>query len=113
MKTLIVKKPWGQFEEFTYNEITTVKVLSVNKGGSLSLQDHGHRSEFWRILSGHPSVTVGETVKIAKPGDEFIIEALQPHRLEAPGDDVQVLEIAHGKFDEEDIVRIKDKYGRA
>ncbi|MFA5931998.1 MAG: phosphomannose isomerase type II C-terminal cupin domain [Candidatus Paceibacterota bacterium] len=112
MKTLTVKKPWGQFDQFTHNEITTVKILSVNRGGSLSLQDHGHRTEFWRIISGHPVVTVGEDIKNANPGDEFTIEKLQPHQLEALNDDVQVLEIAYGNFDEEDIVRIKDKYGR-
>jgi mannose-6-phosphate isomerase-like protein (cupin superfamily) len=113
MKTLIVKKPWGQFDQFTHNEISTVKILSVNKGGALSLQDHGHRSEFWRIISGHPRVTVGDKVVIANPEDEFIIKELEPHQLEAPSDAVVVLEIAFGKFDEEDIVRIKDKYGRA
>jgi mannose-6-phosphate isomerase-like protein (cupin superfamily) len=112
MKTLVVKKPWGQFDQFTHNEISTVKILSVNSGGSLSLQDHGHRSEFWRIISGHPEVTVGEEKISAKPGDEFTIEKLQPHQLEASIDDVQVLEIAYGNFDEEDIVRLKDKYGR-
>jgi mannose-6-phosphate isomerase-like protein (cupin superfamily) len=113
MKTLIVGKPWGRFEQFTHNETTTVKIISVNKGGSLSLQTHKNRSEFWRIISGHPSITVGEKVTIANPRDEFIIEVLQPHQLEAPADDVQVLEIAYGNFEEEDIVRIKDKYGRA
>lgn len=113
MKTLTVKKPWGKFDQFTHNEISTVKILSVNRGGSLSLQDHGHRTEFWRILSGHPVVTVGENKKSGSPGDEFMIEKLQPHQLEAPDDDVEVLEIAFGNFDEEDIVRIKDKYGRA
>jgi len=112
MKTLTVKKPWGQFDQFTHNEVSTVKILSVNRGGSLSLQDHGHRTEFWRIISGHPLVTVGENKKNANPGDEFMIEKLQPHQLEAKDDDVQVLEIAFGNFDEEDIVRIKDKYGR-
>ncbi len=112
MKTLTVKKPWGQFDQFTHNEITTVKILSVNHGSSLSLQDHGQRTEFWRIISGHPLVTVGEVVHSANPGNEFIIEKLQPHQLEAQSDDVQVLEIAYGNFDEEDIVRIKDKYGR-
>jgi len=112
MKTLTVKKPWGQFDQFTHNEITTVKILLINQGGSLSLQNHNHRSEFLRIISGHPSVTVGEVKNIANPGDEFIIEKLQPHQLEAPTDDVQVLEIAYGNFDENDIIRIKDKYGR-
>jgi mannose-1-phosphate guanylyltransferase/mannose-1-phosphate guanylyltransferase/mannose-6-phosphate isomerase len=113
MKTLTVKKPWGQFDQFTHNEISTVKILSVDKGGELSLQNHEHRTEFWRIISGHPLVTIGEITKSANPDDEFIIEKLQPHRLEAPNDNVQVLEIAFGNFDEEDIIRIKDKYGRA
>jgi len=112
MKTLIFKKPWGQFDQFTLNEQTTVKILSVNKGNSLSLQYHNNRSEFWRIISGHPLVTVGEDTKIANPGDEIIINKLQPHRLEAKDDDVQVLEIAYGNFDENDIVRTEDKYGR-
>ncbi|MFA5840763.1 MAG: phosphomannose isomerase type II C-terminal cupin domain [Candidatus Paceibacterota bacterium] len=113
MKTLIVKKPWGQFDQFTHNELTTVKILSVNQGSSLSLQQHNHRTEFWRVISGHPQVTVGNDTIIANPGDEFIIEVLQLHRLEAREDDVQVLEIAFGDFDESDIIRIKDKYGRA
>jgi len=112
MKTLTVKKPWGQFDQFTHNEITTVKILSVNSSNSLSLQYHEQRTEFWRIISGHPVVTVGENINNANPGDEFMIEKLQPHQLEALNDDVQVLEIAYGNFDEEDIVRIKDKYGR-
>ena len=60
MKTLTVKKPWGQFDQFTHNEISTVKILSVDKGGELSLQNHEHRTEFWRIISGHPLVTIGE-----------------------------------------------------
>lgn len=113
MKTLTVKKPWGQFDQFTHNEISTVKILSVSRGNSLSLQYHNNRTEFWRIISGHPIVTIGENKKSANPGDEFIIEKLEPHQLETKGDDVQVLEIAFGNFDEEDIVRIKDKYGRA
>lgn len=112
MKTLIVKKPWGQFDQFSLNELNTVKILFVNKGSSLSLQYHNNRSEFWRVISGHPLVTIDIEKKIANPGDEFIINKLQPHRLEAPNDDVQVLEIAYGEFDENDIIRIEDKYGR-
>lgn len=113
MKTLIVKKPWGQFDQFTHNDITTVKILSINKGGSLSLQQHNKRREFWRIISGHPFVTVGDNTSLANPGDEFIIEKLQQHQLEAQNDDVKVLEIAFGDFDESDIIRITDNYGRA
>jgi mannose-6-phosphate isomerase-like protein (cupin superfamily) len=113
MKTFTVKKPWGQFDQFTHNEISTVKILSVNSNSSLSLQYHNDRTEFWRVISGHPVITIGENKKSANPGEEFIIEKLEPHQLEAPNDDVQILEIAFGNFNEEDIVRIKDKYGRA
>ncbi|MES3032126.1 MAG: phosphomannose isomerase type II C-terminal cupin domain [Patescibacteria group bacterium] len=113
MKTLIVKKPWGQFEQFTHNEKTTVKIISINHGGSLSLQTHDHRTEFWQVISGHPIVTIGDKKINANPGDEFTVEKLQPHRLEAAGDDVKILEIAFGDFDEDDIIRIEDKYGRA
>lgn len=114
MKTLIVKKPWGQFDQFTHNEITTVKLLSFNPGSSLSLQYHNHRDEFWRVLSGHPFLTIGEKKINAKPGDEFYVTKKELHRIETKDDMVQILEIAYGdNFDEEDIVRVEDKYGRA
>lgn len=112
MKTLIVEKPWGKFEQFTHDEISTVKIITVNTGGSLSLQKHKGRTEFWYVISGHPTVTLGGKTLQANPGDELNIEKEEPHRLEAPLDAVQVLEIAHGIFDESDITRLQDKYGR-
>lgn len=112
MKTLTVEKPWGKFEQFTHNEISTVKIISVDKGGSLSLQTHEHRTEFWRVLAGHPTITIGKKQFHAKPGEEYAIGKTEPHRLEALDDAVQILEIAHGVFDEHDIVRLEDKYGR-
>ena len=112
MKTLTVKKPWGQFDQFTHNEMTTVKVISVNPGGSLSLQYHNRRTEFWRVLLGRPILTIGGKKINAKPGDEFIIAKKELHRIEAKIDAVQLLEISYGDFDENDIVRLEDKYGR-
>ena len=112
MKTFIVKKPWGQFDQFTHNEKTTVKVLSVNPNSSLSLQYHNKREEFWRIISGHPKVTIGEKTVTAKPGDEFMIKKKELHRIETKDDAAQFLEISYGDFDEDDIIRTEDKYGR-
>ncbi|KKQ19545.1 MAG: Mannose-6-phosphate isomerase, type II [Candidatus Nomurabacteria bacterium GW2011_GWA1_37_20] len=113
MKTLIVKKPWGQFDQFTYNELSTVKVISINSDSELSLQYHKNRSEFWRILSGHPIVTIGEKEMKALPGDEFTIAKEELHRIRAEDGATQFLEISFGKFDENDIIRLEDKYGRA
>ena len=113
MKTLVIEKPWGKEDQFTQNENVTVKIISVNKNSSLSLQYHNKRAEFWHILSGNPIITLGEKKINAKPGDEFIIKIKELHQIEALENAVQFLEIASGDFDEDDIVRIKDKYGRA
>jgi len=112
MQKLTVKKPWGCFEQFTHNEQTTVKIIFIEKDSSLSLQYHKNRSEFWHILSGFPTITIGDKKIDAKPGDDFLIEKMVHHQIEAKEDPVQFLEIAYGDFDENDITRLEDKYGR-
>lgn len=105
------KRPWGSFRRFTLNEKTTVKVITVSAGQAFSLQHHKNRGEFWRILSGRAHVRVGDTTKKGKAGDEFFIPVGVLHRVEAI-EDTEFLEIAFGNFDEQDIVRLEDKYGR-
>ncbi len=106
------KRPWGYFRKFTENESSTIKLINVTAGQSLSLQYHLKRSEFWVILAGNPIVTVGEKNTHAKVGDEFLILQKEVHRLAARDLDVQILEIAFGEFQEDDIIRIADSYGR-
>jgi mannose-6-phosphate isomerase-like protein (cupin superfamily) len=105
-------RPWGNFERFTQNESSTVKIITVNAGGELSLQYHAKRSEFWKILSGNPTITSGDKIVQAKPGDEFFQAAKQNHRIQAGAMEAKILEVAFGEFDENDIVRLEDKYGR-
>ena len=107
------ERPWGNFRQFSHNELSTVKIISINPNSSLSLQYHNNRSEFWKIISGHPIVTLGKKEIKASPGDEFMIKNKELHRLETKDDSAQVLEIAYGNFNENDIVRTEDKYGRA
>jgi mannose-6-phosphate isomerase-like protein (cupin superfamily) len=104
--------PWGNFRQFTHNTPSTVKIIFVKKGEAFSLQYHNNRKEFWKILSGTPEVTIGEVIIHAKAGEEFEIEPQTNHRVSAVANDVEFLEIALGNFDEKDIVRIEDKYGR-
>ena len=107
------EKPWGRHERFTLNEPSTVKIITINPGGKLSLQTHKNREEFWKILSGHPVITINEEKIVANPGDTFTINKGDKHRIEASDDEVSFLEICFGDFDEEDIVRLDDAYGRA
>lgn len=107
------ERPWGGFEQFTQNEDSTVKVLTIHAGSQFSLQRHADRDEFWRILSGHGTLTIGSDQVDARTGGEFWIPRRTEHRARANSEDLIVLEISFGHFDEDDIIRLKDDYGRA
>ncbi len=106
------EKPWGTSTTFIQNERGTVKLLLVKKGEELSLQFHHHRQEFWKVMMGNPVLTIGNEVIEAHPDGEFNVPQEVNHRISAPHDEVLILEISTGEFDEQDIVRIEDKYGR-
>lgn len=107
-----IERPWGNFRQFTNNESSTVKILTVNPNESLSLQSHNNRSEFWHIISGSGIVEIGEDKVETTVGDEHEIKTGEKHRLSAGPAGIQVLEIALGEFKEEDITHFEDKYGR-
>ena len=114
MKKLIVEKPWGKFIQYTHNEKTTVKIIEVKPGGILSLQSHRKRKEFWIILEGKPVVTAGSRVMNLIKGDEISIAKGEKHRIANNSKSmVRFLEVSFGDFDEKDIKRYEDKYGRA
>src|SRR3989344_945604 len=112
LKPFTEERPWGGFREFVRNEIVTVKILFVKKGEVFSLQKHRQRDEFWRVLVGDPDIVIGEKTMRTKPGDEFEIAREVEHRIQAPVNNVEVLEISRGEFDEADVERIEDKHGR-
>lgn len=105
-------RPWGSFIRFTENEPSTVKIISVRGGEAFSLQTHEDRDEFWHILSGSGTVVVGENTQEVAPGDELFIPRTTPHRMSAREHGVVFLELAFGDFNENDISRIEDRYGR-
>jgi len=107
------ERPWGNFEQFTANEPSTVKLITVHEGEATSLQTHKHRSEYWRVVSGNGTVTVGSQELPAETGAEFYIEQGMEHRLVGGMGGLCILEIAFGTFDEKDIIRLEDTYGRA
>jgi mannose-1-phosphate guanylyltransferase/mannose-6-phosphate isomerase len=50
---------------------------------------------------------------VADVGDEFFIPKGETQRMSCPGSSpCRVLEIAFGEFDDEDIERLSDDYGR-
>lgn len=107
-------RPWGKFRSFPHHQAGSIKIITVNPGGILSLQYHRRRSEFWVILDEGLEVTVSEKVWQSRKNDEIFIPRETPHRLRCTGqDEARVMEIWIGDSDESDIVRLKDEYGRA
>ena len=106
------ERPWGNFERFTLNERTTVKIVTVDAGEAISLQTHTHRDEFWRVLKGSGSIRIGEKDNDARAGDTFFSPRHAEHRVAGGPEGLTLLEIAFGDFDENDIARLEDKYGR-
>lgn len=90
-----------------------MKVITVEAGGTLSLQRHAHRDEVWHVLDAGLRVEIDGVTHTPEPGEEFLILRGQTHRLTSLGHRGRILEIAFGTFDEEDIERLDDAYGRA
>ena len=111
--TLEVEKPWGRFEQYTHNLPSTVKVITVEQGGALSLQYHHRRDELWVVLDAGARIELGDAVLALQAGDKVFIPRTTKHRLSSGGDGpVRILEVSFGEFDDNDIVRLEDVYGR-
>jgi mannose-6-phosphate isomerase len=106
------ERPWGKFRQFIKNVPATVKIISVKAGEGTSLQNHAQRSEFWKVISGTIILNIDGVTHNAKVGDEFFVPVGTMHRIEGGEEGGQLLEISLGNFEEDDIIRVEDKYGR-
>ena len=106
-----VEKPWGHFEQYTHNLPCTVKIITVVPGGTLSRQYHEKRDELWVVLDPGARVELDEEVLYPEVEEKLFIPRETVHRLSSEGG-VRILEISFGDFDEDDIVRLEDVYGR-
>ena len=110
-----VEKPWGHYSVLFESEQYKIKELVVKPKQRLSLQSHNYRSEHWIILEGYAKVTLDGNVFPLKKGDFIHIPVKSKHRVENPSESTQlkIIEIQTGeKFDESDIIRFEDDYGR-
>ena len=112
MKIYTEYRPWGRFEKFHENKMSTVKLIYINPNHRLSLQYHTQRHEFWRIINGAAEVEIDGKTFDVKEGDDVSIESKSRHRIKASAKGCVLLEISYGLFDEDDIVRIEDDFNR-
>jgi len=109
-------RPWGEYYGWDSGSDWNLKTIYIKPKSRLSLQYHHHRNECWMLVSGDASAIVhdkkGKEQKIKlKKGQLYSIDKKQVHRLQSEKGGI-VVEVAYGKFDEEDIVRLQDDHGR-
>jgi mannose-1-phosphate guanylyltransferase/mannose-6-phosphate isomerase len=114
-QSLHVEKPWGSFDRYTLNAACTVKVITCRPGEKLSRQKHSHRDELWVVLDDGAEVELDGKILSPLKGQELWLPCGCIHRLSCHVSykrPVRVLEISFGDFDEDDIERLEDGYGR-
>ncbi len=91
-----------------------VKRITVNPDQKLSLQYHNHRSEHWTVVEGEATVTLGNKTFSLKTNESIYIPLKEKHSLANQGESVMCLiEVQYGDYlGEDDIIRLKDIYGR-
>ena len=109
-------RPWGEFYGWDDGAQWKLKTIYIKPGKRLSLQYHHHRKEHWMLVQGDATATIHDGKGIAqkipmKVGQSMFVDVKAVHRLESKKGGI-VVEIALGKFDEEDIVRVEDDHGR-
>ena len=112
------EEPWGKWENllvYHHGMGYKVKRITVSPKECLSLQRHQYRDEFWVVVSGTGKVTLGKDVFFLQRGKSVFIPKTIPHRGENPGGiPLTIIEVQIGELlEEDDIVRIEDRYGRA
>ena len=106
-------RPWGKFRRFPHEGVSSIKIITVNPGGILSLQYHHLRDEFWLVLDDGLEVTAGDRVWRPAAGEEIWIPKGTRHRARGVGDKpARFMELWIGPSEESDIVRIEDAYNR-
>lgn len=107
-------RPWGTYKTLELGANFQVKIITVAPGGRLSLQKHFKREERWVVVSGQPTITIGESIKTYNLGDAVYIPVEVLHRMEnLTSEPAAVIEVQIGSYlGEDDIERVEDVYGR-
>jgi len=113
-KNRVDYRPWGFVDTVENCPGYKVQHLTVKPGEHPSLHYHFHRSEHWIVVSGTASITIGENKSILTENQSVYIPVGVQHAIANEGKiPLHVIEIQTGDYlEDDDIVRVKDFYGR-
>jgi len=112
----ITRKPWGFYKTTVLSNFYQTKVLGLAPYSSISLQKHRFREEYWLVVFGNGEAQVGSSKILLTAGSFVFIPKDCRHRLRNTEHEATliVIEMQLGEnFDENDIERLEDEYGRS
>lgn len=108
-----VPKPWGEEIIFAHTDRYAGKILKIRKGESLSLQYHLKKDESIYLYDGSLKLILEvagqEQMRMLTPGEAVHLPPGTRHQMIAL-EDCTVFEASTPELD--DVVRLKDRYGR-
>ncbi|ADZ41996.1 TPA: mannose-1-phosphate guanylyltransferase/mannose-6-phosphate isomerase [Yersinia enterocolitica] len=109
-----IYRPWGRCDIVVNEQRFNVNRITVKAGGAFSMQMHHHRAEHWIVLSGTAKVTIADKTFLITENQSTFIPIGSLHMLENPGQiPLELIEVQSGSYlGDDDIIRIKDHYGR-
>ena len=109
-----VFRPWGSYDSVDSGDRYQTKLIVVNPGAKLSVQQHHHRAEHWIVVKGTAMVSLNDDKTLLFENESIYIPIGTIHCLENPGViPLEVVEVQSGTYlGEDDIVRYSDQYGR-
>jgi mannose-6-phosphate isomerase len=107
-------RPWGKWEVLYCGDGYIIKKIEVKPGENLSIQYHKHRNEVWTIVSGQARAKINKKELQLRKGETVYIPLGINHSIENITEEGLIfIEIQMGSIlQENDIVRLSDKYGR-
>lgn len=111
-KKVIVKKPWG-YEYLIYkNSEVAIWFLHIEKGERTSMHCHPKKSTGLVLLKGEAEINfIADKKLLSAPSKQMIRRGLFHQTLSLSEGGVHLLEIETPE-DKNDLVRLKDSYGR-
>ncbi len=112
-------RPWGSFEILKQIQLTEgdscVKIISVKPRAKLSYQSHKLRAEYWTFIKGQGVVVLEGKEYPVRAGGRIDVPIGAKHRVINLDENLELIfvEVTTGHFDEKDIERFEDDYGRA
>lgn len=114
-------RPWGSYEILTQFAVSEpgfldvcVKKMTIKPGQRVSYQTHKQRNEHWFFVQGEGKVILNDKEIPVKVGSFVDIKIGDKHRVVNMGSKIDLIfiESQTGHYDENDIVRFEDDFGR-